>query len=240
MSGSWLREEWRDEDDFAMARQRVVRRNWLFSSIPAALLLLSFSILVWEVLRQNMDATKWPWKLALLGVAPSATLSGVFTSLLVAREQFARSMRPNLSWSSLLRENAALGGKAWTSLLMNFGPGIANIVDTRYSLVIGPEPNPIKRFGASRRDAALAMAEAGFKEGIDFHFKIVADGAPLPVVKHGGEAMEFAAIRDNVLLSVRRLDFHVTVVDMMGDVHEKGLPFVSTLHSAPERTERQA
>jgi hypothetical protein len=217
------------EQEIEAQRQRIVKRNWWFSSLPAILLCVVLLDLAWEVLRQNMCTTVWPWTITVLGVAPSATLFGLFTSLLLAREQFARSMRPNLSWRSVLQDSDLLNGRAWTAHLMNFGPGIANVISIRYTVVGREESSQPSVELVSRNDAAAALVAHGLHEGRDFHLTLITGGAPLPVAKHIGEGIQFAALREGALQGIRRLDFHIVVVDVMGDYHAKALPFVATL-----------
>jgi hypothetical protein len=186
-------------------------------------------VLSWEILRQNMGSDKWPWTIALLGVAPAATLAGVFGSLLIAREQFARSMRPSLSWSSHSRRNDNLEDSAWTAHLMNFGPGLAIIESVKYSLTIATHSGVIEKNDMSRREAVDLLNEVGLQDGRDYYFTLITPGTPLPVVKQRAEGFEFAAFKAEAFNSIERLNFRVRVVDIMGDHHEKSLPFMATL-----------
>ena len=181
------------EAEIEAHRQRLVRRNWRYSLVPALVLGALLIVLAWEVLRQNMDTAVWPWNMATLGVTPAATLSGVFASLLLAREQFSRSMRPSLSWASELRDSEILQGRAWTADLMNFGPGIANIEKVTYSVVATDGQRMVSCDNVSRREAASTLREIGLEEGHDFYLRLFTSGAPLPVAKSAAEAVEFAA-----------------------------------------------
>jgi hypothetical protein len=217
------------EAEIEAHRQRLVRRNWRYSFVPRLVLGALLMVLAWELLRQNMDTCIWPWNIATLGVTPAATLSGVFASLLLAREQFSRSMRPSLSWASELRNSEILQGRAWTVDLMNFGPGTANVVKVTYSVVAGDGPRMVSCETVSRRDAARTLRESGLEEGRDFYLRLLTGDAPLPVAKSASEGVEFAALKEEARAMVRRLDFEVLVVDVMGDFHAKSLPFIATL-----------
>jgi hypothetical protein len=212
------------ESEIAAARQQLVQRNWRFSLVPAVVLVILLLVLGWELLRQNMNTYEWPWTIALLGVAPAATLAGVFAGLLIAREQFARSMRPSLSWSCQFRRSDNLEDSAWIVHLLNFGPGPANIESIKYSLTITTDSGDIQKNDVSRREAVKLLKEVGLQEGRDYNLELITPGASLPVVKQRAEGVDFATFKAGALDSVRRLNFRVCVVDIMGDHHEKSLP----------------
>jgi len=203
------------------ARQRLVQRNWRFSIIPRLALALLFLVLVWEVLRQNMCPNVWPWSIAILGVAPAATLTGIFASLLIAREQFARSMRPNLTWSCRFDSE----GSAWLLYLNNFGPGPATIEQITYSVTIMVGTEEKKANDVSHRQVVEVLRELGLEEGRDYNLELITSGAALPVVKQREEGFEFAAFKPQALDRITRLTFRVRVIDVMGDHHEKSMPF---------------
>jgi hypothetical protein len=186
-------------------------------------------VLGWEVLRQNIGSDKWPWTIALLGIAPAAALAGAFASLLIAREQFARSMRPSLSWSSQFQKNDDLDDSAWTVHLMNFGPALAHLESVKYSLTVVTQLGVIQKKDVSRREAMEVLNRLGLQEGRDYFLMLITPGLPLPVVKQRTEGFEFAAFKVEALSSIQKLDFRVRVIDMMGDHHEKSLPFMATL-----------
>lgn len=211
------------------ARQRLVKRNWRFSLVPAAVLGVLLLVLGWELLRQNMNTYEWPWTIGLLGIAPAATLAGVFASLLIAREQFARSMRPSLSWSCQFRRSDTLEDSAWIVQLLNFGPGPANIESIKYSLTVVTGSAAIQKNDVSRGEAVKLLSKIGLQEGRDYNLELITPGAPLPVVKQRAEGVDFAEFKVEALDSVRRLNFRVCVVDIMGDHHEKSLPFIAGL-----------
>jgi hypothetical protein len=214
--------------EFDLSKQRVLKRNWRFSLVPALILLLLFLILGWEVLRQNMPV-EWPWTLALLGVAPAATLCGVFGGLLFAREQYARSVRPHLSWQVRLRQSDTLSAKAWTTLLMNVGPGIAHVEAVGYSVRLITADGELARDTVSHAVALEVFKSVGLQEGKDFELRLLTPGAPLPVVTKRDDALEFAALTEPAIRKIKRLDFHIIVVDTVGDRHAKSLPFRAAL-----------
>lgn len=207
------------------SRQIVIRRNWRFSIVPGAILAILVPILCWEILRQNVCRSTWPWTITLLGVAPAATLTGIFASLLIAREQFARSMRPNLSWSCQPR----VGGDGWVVRLANFGPGPATIEAVKYDLAVTTDSGLIQNSDLAHDEATRMLSEINLREGEHYSLELITPGAPLPVVKQIGEGFEFAELTTEALKNITRLNFSVSVVDIMGDLHRKALPYAAGL-----------
>ncbi len=194
------------------ARQRIVKRNWKFFFIPMLILILLLSDLTWEIVRSNMTTTICPWKFTLLGVTSSATLSGVFASLLIARGQFAMSMRPNISWSTHFSQSTTMEGKGWITNLSNFGPGIATIENVSYSIKICKDTVTKQESNLSWLQIITILNEFGLKEGIDFQLMLLTKGAPLPQVKQKSEGIEFAVFKEILFNFVRRIEFNVLMV----------------------------
>lgn len=229
--------ESRDEVDVEIGsgRQRVVKRSWRFSLIPRLGLYVSSGVLAWEIIRQNMGAAEWPWTIVLLGVAPAATLTGLFATIILARGQFATSMRPNLGWATSFGDGNGLQDAAWRCLVLNAGPGIAHISDLRYSIRV-EQGSIVEEVTQVSRQAAIEFLERfGVVHGRDFHLTRLVGGAPLPVVKQMSEGTEVASFQENVIRVCRSMTFHITVIDIVGDAHEKSLPFLATLPDAKRR-----
>lgn len=225
------------EAEIVAGRQRLVRRNWRFSLLPALILSVLLVVLGWEILRQNMGPTEWPWSITILGIAPAATLCGVFASLILAREQFARSMRPNLLWSTDLRESEVLKQPAWTIHLMNVGPAVAHVDTVEYTVAVVGAKGVVARKAVSQGEVIKALDQCGLQPGRDYHLELITPGAPLSVVKQLSEGIEFAAFTEAAVARLRRLNVSITVVDTMGDRHLKSLPFLATLPEGARRRE---
>lgn len=226
------------ESEIEAVGPRVLRRNWRFSLIPKITLYLLLVILVWEIVRQNSCVgaetcrAEGLWSITLLGVGPSATLCGVFATLVLTREQFARLMRPNLMWTSHRDESGVLGRSAWTARLLNAGPGIVRIKRVTYSLSVLTPIGMRHRTNATHGEAIALLNEAGLVEHSDYHLELMTSGASLPVVKQRSEGTEFAAFTDESLVPIRNLVFILVTVDTMGDTHIGSLPFKATLPEA--------
>ena len=141
-------------------------------------------------------------------------------------------MRPGLSWSSRFDRSANLGDSAWIVHLMNFGPGPANIERISYALKIAGPSGDIEREELGHRDVVEFLKDFGLEEGHDYSLHFITPGAALPVVKQTSEGLEFAAFKPAVIERLSRLNFTVRVADIVGDHHEKSLPFIATLPAA--------
>src|SRR5512140_2640101 len=128
------------EDPRERYRQRTLRRNPRYSLLPLIAVTLLLALLAWEVVRSNVDEQlrrQYPWRLSFLGVETTATLAAAFIGLMVARGQFARTVRPTIGYSTrpvtgeLLKDP---GGAGWTVHLYNGGPGMAAVHQVDYRL----------------------------------------------------------------------------------------------------------
>lgn len=210
-------------------RQLTLRRNWKFNLLPGLILLLASALLIWDIVRTNVASTDWPWSLQLLPATAAASLVGVFGGLMFARAQYALSARPSLCWSAQPSNSLLLSGSAWTVVLFNAGPGVANILSVRYDAELNAANGAVTS-AVGGHAKVLALFEAGgLKEGVDFHLELLTRDAPLPVVKSAKEGIEFAAFTKSALGRLTRLDFHVRVIDTVGDEHEKILPLMATV-----------
>ncbi len=211
--------------------QRVTGRNWTYVAVPWGILAILLCVLAWELARQNMQAKAWPWSLALLGVTPAASLSGVFAGLILARGQFARSVRPGLGWIADEGPSSGLGASAaWTAHLYNAGPGHAVVTSVLYRVDTWEAAGGEAWF---LRDAAVARLEAfGLLEGRDYKLRLLTAGAPLPAVKKVDEGIEMCSLSRQSMGRLRRLDVRVEVQDSVGDRHAKSVALIEVAPAA--------
>ena len=210
-------------------KQRVVRKSRAFSLLPIVILHIVMLDLAWEILRQFMETDKWPWSITFLGVTPAASLCGVFAALVFARGQFARSVRPSLSWRTSVESSAILNGlMAWNVRLMNAGPGLGQVESVKYTVAITAEAG-LLHSDLRHQQAIEILDRAGLQSGQDYFLDLVTAGFPLPPVKNAAEGLEFAAFTLESLEKIVRLDFVIRVVDTVGDTHEKALPGLATV-----------
>jgi hypothetical protein len=215
----------RDDD----GRQRIARRNAAFVLLPTCILVLLSCDLIWEVARSNVsESTRshWPWRLSLLGVAPAAGLAGVLGGLLLARGQFARSVRPALGWTANNTSQSSMIGdrSRWTVYLFNGGAGLATVSRIRYSVVLGASIDCIPdKAWLDFRSTMKTLRAASLSEGEDFAIFNLGEGAALPAVKGPSDGVELAALGERCLSRLRAFDIWIQVTDTVGDTHERVL-----------------
>ncbi|MEU6868659.1 hypothetical protein ABZ924_36430 [Streptomyces sp. NPDC046876] len=207
--------------------QRRIRRNpWLFTA-PLVLLCALGAILVWEVVRSNLpEATRarWPWRLELMSQEPLASLLAIAAGAVLARAQYARTVRPVLGWRSSFAEGELTAGqRCWRVGLFNGGQH--NVVLTRvdYRLVAaadpegaaGPEGEWSDLAGVAARLAALDL-----RAGVDI--RIASFGGGFPLVATGTyETIEIGVFSRRFVDEVRSFQVRVRMEDSVGDSHER-------------------
>ncbi|MFJ4677595.1 hypothetical protein [Kitasatospora sp. NPDC088783] len=216
-------------------RQRVVRRNpfvtWTLNGLAAAAVLL----FVHTMVRQNLSARglrSWPWSWQLLDTqsATAALLAAI--GAIVARAQFARTVRPllgNTGWPAV--GHAPDGALAWASHLRNGGSGAVVVVSLEYRLDFFPDPvaeagarapdgpdGPGPSTGWTGRDGAVAaVAGYGLRSGADYRFASIRPNSFI-----GGESSFLLGwFAEPALAVVRDLYVRVTVRDRIGDLHQR-------------------
>lgn len=217
------------EDIFKEYTQKLVRRNKKFSLLPRIILAVLLLLLVWEIILVNLSDDFNGWKFSLLGITSTASLCGVFITLIIVREQFAWTMRPNLSWLTSYEKVKNLNKNAWSATLLNVGPGIGVIDQVTYTLEWYSDKISEKEFRISRSEFIGVLEYLNFKNEIDFHVRLVTPGAPLQTIKNKEEGILMMALSEKVIKKFTRLDLHVRISDIMGDIHEKSIPFLKTI-----------
>jgi len=189
--------------------------------------LLFALVMGWEVIRVNLPGPwlkHWPWRLRLVGIAPSVTLTGVFAGLLFARSQYASSVRPFIGWrGSTGSTSESLGSDcAWTVKLVNAGPGQAIVEEFTYSLR-GRRPAGCRDHildGGTWRAARDLLRALDLTEHKDFALYWLDTGAPIA----GGSSnvpVELVAMSAVALQRLSKFSIRLVVRDMVGDTHER-------------------
>lgn len=104
-------------------------------------------VLFWEAVRANVTAdarTHWPWRLQLLEMEALGSLLAVAVGAVLARAQYARTVRPYLGWrgawaKGLLKADA----QAWRVGILNGGQHIAAIEAFDCRVVLAGRPSPV-------------------------------------------------------------------------------------------------
>ncbi|QEV50091.1 hypothetical protein CP980_26085 [Streptomyces vinaceus] len=207
--------------------QRRIRRNpWLFTA-PLVLLCLLVAILVWEVVRGNLsEATRahWPWRLQLMPEEPLASLLAVAAGAVVARAQYARTVRPMLGWRSEYVAGELPGeSKAWSTGVFNGGQHNVGVHRVDYFVVRdgdvldGPVPEDA---WLSLRETGERLAAVGLRPARDYRLVWLGTGFPL-VATGTYETISVGVFSKRFIEEVRALHLRIQVVDSVGDTHER-------------------
>ncbi len=224
-----------DQRRFTASPQRLVRRSRAFVALPMTVFILLLCVLSWEIVRMNIDPvlqSQWPWRLKLLGVAPSATLAGVAGSLLLARNQFARSVRPSLGGAGDTLGAGKMMGKraAWTVYFHNGGPGLCVITGIAYRVTFSGDGESNIDHWVSLPDVYNLLSDRGLKRDVDYAFQVLGIGAPLPPGRSSDPKSELMALSTRALSVIQGIDMRVRVTDIAGDSHERT---IRCLQAAP-------
>ncbi|WP_328621866.1 hypothetical protein [Streptomyces sp. NBC_00354] len=207
--------------------QRRIRRNpWLFTA-PLVLLCLLVAVLVWEVVRGNLSEaarTHWPWRLQLMPEEPLASLLAVAAGAVLARAQYARTVRPVLGWRSEYVAGELPGeSKAWVTGILNGGQHNAGLHRADYFLVMDGDPHdgPIpEEAWMSLREAGERLGAVGLRPAADFG--LITLGAGFPLVATGTyETIRVGVFSKRFIDEVRAFHLRIQVVDSVGDMHER-------------------
>lgn len=224
---------------FASSYQRVVRRSRTFVVLPTCVFAVLLCDLVWELVRANVDTSSagaWPWRFTLLGVPSAAALAGAIGSLILARGQFARSVRPSLGWSGNTHGAGTIMGSqaAWTVYFNNGGPGSCVVDEVLYRATFRTEA--AQRTDQSTenwtylRDVFNILKDKGLEKDKDYALTAIGIGATLPPTKSYQDAKELAAFSTQALRVIMSFEVRIRVTDVVGDTHERVL---RCLHAAP-------
>lgn len=207
--------------------QQVVARNRLFVLVPSLILVLLLALLGWEVVRANVDEAargEWPWRLTFLGVAPAASLAGVFGGLLLARGQFARSVRPVIGWTGDWEPEPGATDQQWVVRVYNGGSGLGVVRYTWYAVTPSGGASGDTSEDWLPLDAARnRLSGAGLSPGRDFSLIQLGVGHPLPSSTKPKDGYVIFRLTEPALPRLAALDVRLGVADMVGDVHERHL-----------------
>ncbi|MFD5876571.1 hypothetical protein [Streptomyces sp. NPDC060322] len=204
--------------------QRRVRRSPLLFTAPLVLLLLLVLVLIWESVRANLGAGAqgdWPWRLQLLDTEVLGSLLAVAAGGVLARAQYARTVRPYLGWRGTWVKGPLSGNaEAWRVGILNGGQHIAAVESCDYAVVLAGGGRPSRpRWG----DLSAVVAELG-GAGLAFaeDFRFVEFGQGFPLVGTGTyETVQVGAFSPAFVERVDALYVRVRVTDVVGDTHER-------------------
>ena len=217
--------------------QHVTHRNRLFVLVPSLILAVLLALLGWEVVRINLSEAarqEMPWQLTFLGVAPAASLSGVFAGLLLARGQFARSVRPALGWTGGWQSDEGSGAGAseqrWVVKVYNGGSGLGVVRQTWYLVALAGESAGSADW-VDLEKAKEQLQRGGLAPGRDFSLIQLGVGHPLVSSTKPKDGYEIFRLREDALPRVSAVDMRLSVVDMVGDYHERYMELLRGAHA---------
>lgn len=214
----------------AEAQRRIRRNRWLFTA-PLVLLCVLGGVLVWEIVRGNIPAearSHWPWRLELMSAEPLASLLAVSAGAVLARAQYARTVRPALGWRSEFVSGQLPGtAKAWSVGVLNGGQHnvVVDHVDYRLVLAADPAEGAGQEAGQEPEWTGLAavgdrLAGAGLRATVDFRLMGMGPGYPL-VATGTYETVGVGVFSKRFIDEVRAFYMRIQVVDSVGDTHER-------------------
>lgn len=206
--------------------QRRVRRSPLLFTAPLVLLAVLILILFWESVRANVSPgarDDWPWRLQLLDMEALGSLLAVAAGAVLARAQYARTVRPYLGWRGSWRKGLlAEGGPAWRVGILNGGQHIAVIESWECRVVPRGEAGAGAAPWVSVTDVVATLTAGGLSVGRDY--QLITFGAGFPLVGTGNyETVPVGVFSRRFVERVDALHVRVRVTDVVGDSHERVL-----------------
>ncbi|MEU4267364.1 hypothetical protein [Streptomyces sp. NPDC026092] len=203
--------------------QRRVRRSPLLYTAPIVLLCLLTAVLGWEIVRANMTEqarTDWPWRLQLLDMEPLGSLLAVAAAAVLARAQYARTVRPLLGWKSDWTTGRLRGGGVeWRAAVYNGGQYSAVIERYDCRVVLAGESDPASTPWTDLPGAVAILTGAGLAAGEDFQIRLFGN---FPLVGTGTyETVEMGSFSRRFVAEVDAFYVRLRVVDTVGDTHER-------------------
>lgn len=204
--------------------QRRVRRSPLLFTTPLVLLGILLLILFWESIRANMagDArTEWPWRLQLVDMEALGSLLAVAAGAVLARAQYARTVRPYLGWRAAWARGDLRGDvQAWRVGILNGGQHIAAIESWECRVVLRGSGESVDAGWVDIDEAVTGLTAAGLVVAEDF--QLVKFGQGFPLVGTGSyETVLVGAFSKRFVEDVDSLYVRVRVTDVVGDSHER-------------------
>ncbi|MFF2407842.1 hypothetical protein [Streptomyces sp. NPDC058092] len=220
-----MSEAYGENADPLSGAQRRIRRSPLLFTTPLVLLGLLTALLVWEAIRANVTAgarTEWPWRLQLIDGQVLGSLLAVSVGAVLARAQYARTVRPYLGWRGAWAKGLlTTEAPAWRVGILNGGQHMAVIEswDTRV-VMRGADDSADARW-SSVSDTVAELTGAGFAVGEDFRLIGFGAGFPLVGAVGGHDTVLMGAFSESFAQRVQSLYVRVRVTDVVGDTHER-------------------
>jgi hypothetical protein len=232
--------------------QRVVSRNRLSYHVPLVLFWFLMLDVVWEVIKENRPANPsppLPWWITVFNLNTAATAAGILGSLLLARTQFARAIRPSLGFNNTAQVTLTSSKRLtlpcrWTVNMINAGPGTCTVVRCEWRYAVADEE--LEDLWMSWDEVVESLAQRGLVYGKHYYLVQLGPGAVFPVSSDPDHELEIACLSERAVSLLRALELRTRVIDMAGDIHERvghcmysahsitGIPLAQTAHPLAE------
>ncbi|MET9592464.1 hypothetical protein ABZY45_16135 [Streptomyces sp. NPDC006516] len=191
---------------------------------PLVMLGVLILVLVRESIRGNITAearAHWPWRLQLLDMQVLGSLLAVAVGAVLARAQYARTVRPYLGRRGSWARGSLRGDtQAWTVGILNGGQHIATVESYDCQVVLAGGDG---RTGTRWTDISVAVDEltrSGLVVAEDFQLAELGPGFPL-VGTSSYETVLVGAFSKEFVERVEALHVRIRVTDVVGDSHER-------------------
>ncbi|MFD4028032.1 hypothetical protein ACFWRV_31655 [Streptomyces sp. NPDC058576] len=215
----------RDDIPLQDTQRRVGRSSLLFTA-PLVLLAVLTLILLWEAVRANVSPgarDDWPWRLRLLDTEALGSLLAVAVGAVLARAQYARTVRPYLGYRGSWRKGLLVEGEsAWRVGILNCGQHIAVIESWECRVVPRGEPDGATAPWVAVPDVVATLTACGLTAGRDY--QLIAFGTGFPLVGTGNyDTVPVGIFSQRCVEEVESLHVRVRVTDVVGDSYERVL-----------------
>ncbi|MDT0529590.1 hypothetical protein RM555_11390 [Micromonospora sp. DSM 115977] len=193
-----------------------VRRSKMFTALPAALVSILAGNFLWEAVRANVKVPvgELPWRLSVLDLPTTANLLAVFGGLMLARAQFAKTVRPHFGYGWMQKEG---DGGRWILYFFNAGPGHATVTQILYRIAFHGE----ERTGASEwirfPDLDARLRRRGIEEA-DAELTWIGR-TPVVPQQRGVDGLKIGEFSYRALAAIGHLDVEILAEDSVGDRH---------------------
>jgi len=209
-----------------MRHQYRIHRNHLLFILPIVLFILCMLLLLWAVIRQNLPVSlisRWPWKIELLDIQSATTAATITGGLILARAQYANTVKPMIGWAGNHVDVAGYAEKAiWLVTVANGCATPAYFQAEAYRVLLKDRGNSGPDDDAppwiTRDDAIILLRAVGLRLKVDYDLNYLGPAFPLSITSQDCTLAIFTSKAmgaiDDVLVRVR-------AQDLVGDVHER-------------------
>ncbi|WP_405012622.1 hypothetical protein [Kitasatospora sp. NBC_01539] len=202
--------------------QRVVKRSGWFARLPLGLVAVSMLLLVHNLVRKNLAHPAGIWRIELLDTQAAVAVVLASAGAVLARAQYARTVRPALGWSGRVAAGLAPDGRlVWTCHVVNGSQDVAVVagIDYRlaFTLAARSDGAPASTRWLSQEEVSAVLTARGLPAEGDFMLSLIAPGRPISV-----QGLMFVGwFTEKAMAEIENVFLRVQVVDRVGDTHER-------------------